>query len=314
MFEEKKMTVANFNVVFANEELESPMLDYFEDILMPAMSANIIQKKGDNEFLFHDVRVKKESKGSYVLLGNIVKKTMLEIKSDLDNEGNLIEKDEHYSSAPYSMFVIYLTNHRMVLVENKKGSPTIASFRSLVKYVLNTYIKMANKNTEEEKLPKALVNIVGIPRIENIETILKEAKKVTSLTLRFYPLNGDGDINLSGSFALLSKESRQMVGAKTGGITYNSPKNIDGILQIIDEANATVEPVLYVSYDGKSRTRVKESEISENKIIKINGDCGENEGYIIEEGRKIKSINYQSQENSQIYDRNKSKILKFFKE
>lgn len=105
MVEQKKVSVANFNVVFDDNQIESPMLDYFETVMMPAMQAGYVQKKGDNEFLFTDVHVEKDGSEQYVLVGNIVKKTILEIKSDLDDSGNLIEKDELHSSAPYSMFV-----------------------------------------------------------------------------------------------------------------------------------------------------------------------------------------------------------------
>lgn len=313
MVEQKKVSVANFNVVFDDNQTESPMLDYFETVIMPAMKAGYVQKKGDNEFLFTDVHVEKDIDEQYVLVGNIVKKTILEIKSDLDDMGNLVEKDEMHSSAPYSMFVIYLNNHRMILAENQKGSPTIANFRTLTRYVLDRFIRINNDDDSKDKLPIALVNVVGIPRRESIEAILKEVHKVNKLTLRFYPLNGDGDVNLAGAFGMLSKEARVILGAKTGSVSYNSPSNINGILQMVEESNATVEPIFFVTHKDKSKTRIKEDEITETKHITIDGDCAENEVRLIESGKNIKSINYKSEENEEIYNRNKSKIIQFFK-
>lgn len=313
MIEQKKVSVANFNIVFDNNQTEYPMLDYFETILMPAMNAGYICERGDNKFLFTDVHVQKDTGDNFVLVGNIVKKTTLEIKSDLDASGNLIEKDESHSSAPYSMFVIYLRNHRMILVENQKGSPNIANFRSLTRYVLDRFIRINNEDDTNPKLPVALVNVVGIPRRESIESILKDVQKVNKLTLRFYPLNGDGDIYLGDAFEMLSKEARKVLGAKTGSVTYNSPSNIDGILQMIENANATVEPIFFITNKDKSKTRIKEDEITETKHIPVDGDCADNEKSIIESGKSIKSINYKSQENEETYNRNKTKIIQFFK-
>ena len=81
--ETKRVTVANFNIVFADSKNEYPMLDYFDKIVMPALTEDIIWKSGDNKFLLNNIGVKCDNRGTYVLTGNIIKKTILEIKSSV---------------------------------------------------------------------------------------------------------------------------------------------------------------------------------------------------------------------------------------
>lgn len=147
----KKVEVANFNVVFLEKENEAPLLQYFDSIVMPALQSGIKRIDGDTSYLFTDVKIVKDEKNEYVLIGNIVKKTVIEIKSDLDVAGNLVDKDDRYSAAPYSAFAIYLKNHRMIYVPNQKGSPTIKTFSTVVKYVLSEYIKKYNGEQEDEQ-------------------------------------------------------------------------------------------------------------------------------------------------------------------
>ena len=98
---QKKVNVANFNVVFLEEKDEAPLLKYFDSIVVPAFQSGIKKDNKDAELFFMNVEVVEDSEGEYVLVGYVVKKTVLEVKSDVDEKGNLIEKDEKYPSAPY---------------------------------------------------------------------------------------------------------------------------------------------------------------------------------------------------------------------
>ena len=108
----KKSSVANFNLVFYGKD-EEPLLAYFDSILMPALTSGITREIGDAKYFLMNVGVEETEEGEYVLRGLIIKQTVLEVKSDLDENGKLIEKDEKYPTAPFSTFVIYLKNHRI---------------------------------------------------------------------------------------------------------------------------------------------------------------------------------------------------------
>ena len=315
---EKKVSVANFNVVFMTDNEERPLLDFFDIILMPALKSGITRHQGNNTYLLMDIEVKTDEYDDYVLTGLIVKSTILEVKSMFDEYGNLVERDDVYPTAPFSTFVIYLKNHRMILVENQKGSPSLDNFRSTVKYMLDTYIARENHRRvecNEEQLPIPLVSIVGIPPKGGMIAALKKVEKISTLTLRFYPLNGDGDLELSGIMSGVTKELRRKIGSDRGSLTYRSPKNINGVIEIVEAAEGTLEPIVVAKYPGrKGDSTIKYSEVSDRRKMYIpEGERNNELANMIKQGKEIDSINYTSEENDKIYLRNQKKIIPFIR-
>lgn len=138
----------------------------------------------------------------------MLKVQSLKLNLCLTEKGNLVERNDVYPTAPFSTFIVYLKNHRMILVENQKGSPSLDSFRSTVKYILDTYVARENHSRMElnkVQLPIPLVSVVGIPPKGGMVAALKQVEKISTLTLKFYPLNGDGDLDLSGIMSGISK-------------------------------------------------------------------------------------------------------------
>lgn len=313
----KKMAVANFNVVFFAGAQEKTLLDCFETIVYPAFTSGVKRVSGGAEYFFMDIEIEEETEGDLILKGKLIKKTILEIKSDIDEMGNLVEKDDRYSTAPYSMFVIYLRNHRMIYVENQKGSPSLKSFSATAKYALNTYVRENNSAYKEEygvELPIPVLNVVGIPRREELERILKSVSRVNILTLKFMPLNGDGDIDLGGVFNDMTSELMRKLDFKSGEVVVRSPKNMLGIIEVIDKAQGTIEPVFKVTYPDKTKKTIKHDMISESMSIDISGDnIHDCENEIVQKGKSIDSISYISPENNRIYERSKAKIIPFIR-
>ena len=313
----KKVSIANFNTVFLLNDEERPLLEYFDTILMPALKSNMVREIGGDKYFFMNIQVLEDDSGNYVLTGLIIKKTILEVKSDINENGELVELDNKYPSAPFSTFTIYLKNHRMIYVENQKGSPKLNSFRSTIKYAVDKYVREQNVLLElnnQEKLPIPLVNVVGIPPRKNIEKELKEVSKIYSLTLRFYPLNGDGDIDFSDTFKGLSLDLRKVIGSKNGEVIYKSPKNIQGVINLLAQTEGTVEPIIKVQYENKTKRTIRNDELTETLDININEETLDNEIHnILIESKKIESLNYTSKENESIYERNLGKIIPFKK-
>lgn len=310
MKEKKQAQIANFNVVIGDDE--KPMLDYFDTYIFPALTSDITRKETDTEYLLKEVEIATDKRNEYVVGGKIVKKTELEIKSDIDYAGKLIEKDEKHSSAPYSTFVIYLKNHRVVLVPNQKGSPSLASFRATIYYILFEYRRRYNENAKEcDKLPVPEVKIVGIPSVRSIGEILDGVQKVNELVLRFYPLNGD--IDFSGMFETLTTDLRKTVGAKKGETILKSPKNTQGIAKILSDANGTIEPILKVTTKEKAKLTLRDYQITERYDIEVDVKDGlkDENKTIIKETDGLKVIEYSNSQHEEIYERNKGKIIKF---
>lgn len=311
----KKISVANFNVVFIDGQDERPLLEYFDTILMSALKSNFVRESGDSSYLFLNVDVLLDGQGEYVLVGNIVKKTILEVLSDLDENGELIELDNHYPSAPYSTFVIYLKNHRMIFAENQKGSPSIRNFRTTVKYVVDKYVRIQNaklKSAGKSELPIPVINVVGIPTREKLEDTLKKVAKINELKLKFYPLNGD--LENAGLFTRMLGKIRTKAGSKKGEFILRSPENIVGVMDIVSETDGVVEPIFKVTYPDGTTTTIKNDMISERKQIDVEGESFSDEmNKLVEKGKEIDSIKYVSEENGRIYESNQAKIIKFAK-
>lgn len=311
----KNVSVANFNTVFLlDNDVEAPLLEYFDTIVMPALQSGIQRTVNDDKYIIMNTEVEETEDKEYVLRGYIVKKTVLERLSDLDSNGNLIEMDDRYSAAPFSLFIIYLKNHRMIYVENQKGSPKLSSFRSTIKYIIDSYVREQNRLHEEGEplLPIPLVNVVGIPSRKNLTNELKEVQKINQLTLRFFPLNGDGDIDLSGSLGYLSSEVRKRLGSKTGEISFNSPDNKQGVIDMLTEAEGTIEPIIKVTCENNVHRTIRNDKMSESMKLNISGNnLREEIQNSIVEGSRIDSVQYTSQENADIYSRNVRKIIPF---
>lgn len=307
----KIVDIANFNVVFLEDQDEAPLLKYFDSIVVPAFQSGIKKVTKNCEEFFMNVEVIEDENAEYVLAGNIIKKTILEVKSDIDERGKLVDKDEKYPSAPYSTFAIYLKNHRMIYVLNQKGSPSIKNFMGLVKYVFSEFIKRHNNDVKEINrfFPYPHINIVGIPLRSNIEEALKKVYKINKLTLKFYPLNGDQEFG--DMFGTLTRDLRNAVGCKSGEIGLNSPKSISGIIDVLEQSGGTVIPIIDVTYPNKSKGRIKQDEISEKMEMSFSGENVNNINDIISKGNQIKSLSYVSEGNLEIYNKFKDKIIEF---
>lgn len=312
----KRMSVANFNVVFPEERGgEEPLLKYFDSVIYPAFKSGLKRTSGDSKLLLMNVEVIDVSDGEYAIVGNLVNKTKLEVLSELDENGELIATDNIYPAAPFSTFVIYLRNHRMVFVQNQKGSPTLSTFRSTINYIIHTYINQINqgrKQNELEEYPIPIINVVGIPMRESIEETLKNVKKVQTLTLRFYPLNGDFDF--SGMFTGMSTQLRQKVGSKRGEVILKSPTSVSGIAEVLEDAGGTVEPVFKVVYPNGSTGTISNDTVAERMEIEVEGNNIQEEIInIASKGKKMKAVALVSESNQKIYEFYKPKVIQFIK-
>jgi len=309
--EDKSMTIANFNIVFG--EKEEPLLDYFDTVLLPAFNSSLIRSKGDSEYILMNIKVSEISKDDFVITGIIVKKTVLEVFTKFDEQENFIKTKEYHPTAPFSVFIIYLKNHRMILVRNQKGSPNILTFSATVKYIMNKYIHDENRKRKRDNiqyLPYPIINIVGIPIKESIEEALKKVKKINKLTLKLYPLNGD--IDFSGFFDTMSTDLRKAVDSKTGALTLNSPNSVSGITEVLTAAEGTIEPIISVTYPDKSNGKIYNGSLSENMKIQYDDtDIDTVTSVIISKTKDLKSIKNVSDGNQQIYSKNLNKIKPF---
>lgn len=307
MQEEKIIQFANFNITFG--EKEEAMLAHFEDIVFPAFTSGYMRGKPSElpRYSFSDVGIKFLD-NEYVLVGNYIKDTEYKVVTTV-KDGNLVPSPADVPTAPYSRFVIFLKNHRMVMVKNEPASPDIRSFQKTVRDILSKYIRAQNRNKDKQsKLPFAVVNIVDIPLKESIDDTLKYIAKINWLKLRFFPLNND--LNPL-PIAQAMKNEMAKVGSKTGNLTFNSPGSKEGIKEVLDStAGLALTTMQVTDTEGETR-RIKEDAFSSSKAIAYRGNISDGgDAYIIQQAKKDDAISVVSPENASLYEKVKSVLAR----
>ncbi|MBD7937152.1 hypothetical protein H9655_08920 [Cytobacillus sp. Sa5YUA1] len=310
MISNKPSYIANFNLTFGKND--QPMLSEFESIILPAFtqenpeSKNIKLNKNSPTFFFEEVRVT-NVKGEYVLAGLIVKSTKLEVKSRII-DGKLTRTNLEYPTDPYSYFIINLKNHRMVLVKNQNGSPTLKNFASTASLLLKNFIRTENEyRNEDNKLPYSNLNVVAIPFKGKIFDELKKAKKINQIQLKFYPLNGDIIDNETVDDLT---ESLNKLGSKTGHVQFNSPDNDENVGTLIEDTKGLLKPTVRVTYENGSKATLKDDSFTEVVYIPVSESESFYENIDNISGKVINKPEFSdtSEENKSIYERAYSKI------
>jgi hypothetical protein len=308
---EKIIYFANFNITFGKED--EPMLTHFEDIIFPAFNSELTRggKEQGNEtentgpvYSLQNIEIKKTKDGQYVMVGNCIKDTEYTIHTTL-KDGKLAQTPGNIPTAPYSRFIVFLRNHRMVLIKNENYSPDIKSFQATVRIILNKYIRMINKENKEKDLPAlpfANVNIVDMKLKDDIIQTVDNLSKINKLKLRFFPLNNDNDPLL-----LTEAVRRKMkdLSSRTANMNFNNPESSEDIKEFLFEttgsglAIATLEGL---DLEGEP-VRVKENTFTSSRKIEFNKNVeSTDDEHIISVARKNSSINITSEENDNLYN------------
>lgn len=306
MANEKTIHFANFNITFG--EKEDPMLTHFEDVIFPAFISEHKRAKNDEgpAFYFDEVKIKEIDK-EYVLVGNYIKDTQYNVRTTVQ-DGKLVSSPSAVPTAPYSRFIIFLKNHRMVLIRNESMSPGIQSFQSTVRDILNKYIRAYNRKigNGKEKLPNAIVNIVDIPLKDDIETVLSDVSKIKWIRFRFFPLNNDFSLN---PFALNINEEMKQLGSDTAFMQFNSPDSITEINSVIERTAGLARARLEVIDKEGNKKILKEGSFSSNKKIAFTKDIkDEDDEYFLNQAKKDSIITYTSEPNKTLYEQFKHVI------
>lgn len=305
MSDEKVVQFANFNITFGEDNI--PMLEYFEDIIFPVFTGGYIRGKQDvlPRYSFSDVKIKCVE-DEYILVGNYIKDTEYNVVTTV-NHGALIPSPAQVPTAPYSRFIIFLKNHRMVLVKNEVKSPDIRSFQSTVRVILGQYIRIVNKGKfKSERLPSATVNIVDIPLQDSIDKVFQEITKIKWLKLRFFPLNNDlNPLPLAEAM----KEEMKNVKSKTGNLMFNSPESKEGVKVVLNKTAGLACATMKVTDEKGEIKNIKENAFSSSKKIIYKGNIDEKgDNFIIDFSKKDGVISNVSKDNQSLYERLKEKL------
>lgn len=308
---ERIMHFANFNITFGAKE--EPMLTHFQDIIFPAFCSDIKRGKENEgpQFYMADVEVKKIN-NDLVMVGNYIKDTHYDVHTTIQ-DGELVSTPSSVPTAPYSRFIVFLKNHRMILVRNESQSPDIRSFQATVRTIVNHYIRKTNRTikSKEDYLPNALINIVDIPLTKDIEVALKDVSKINWLKIRFFPLNND--INPICVAENIDQEMKR-IRSKRASLQFTSPESKAEVKDLIERSSGLAISTLEVIDSSGNKTRIKEEQFTSSKKIPFGRDIQpQDDEYIVEQAQKDGVISVQSKANLNLYNMFKGAIEKLMK-
>lgn len=303
----KQMVVADLNLVFGKKE--EALLERIDDIVMPALKSGIIRNASDEvRYLFNDCEIV-EYDEELVIKGILVKDMIVAVKSEY-SDGELQKTDKQIPSAPYSVFMIFLKNHRMVLVKNQSESPDIRSFKVSFKYILKEFIYNENqkrKFTGELLLPNPKMNVTGIKTSESVKKALEDVEKITELTFSFIPLNAEWDYN--PIFGGIDESIRKIINSKKGKMVFPSPESKDGVADVIEKTEGLVKTKLRVRYKDDSEIgakqregTIKDNEISDVCAIEVSKELNDAFDDLYECKKDFSSLNVESKNNLVLYN------------
>lgn len=305
---EKVIYYANFNLTFGDKE--EPMLEHFLDIIYPALKSNFKrgnEEKGDAIFTIEDVEIKKFD-NEIVLVGNFIKDTKYVIRTSKEN-GKLKSTPGTVSTAPFSRIIIFLRNHRMVLIKNESKSPDIKSFQKTVLAILAQYGAKV-KQEKGIKLPYVNVDIVEMKFKEDIESVIESMQKINFLRLRFFPLNNDNDqVPLTQAI----KREMDTLEVKRSHIEFKSPGSKKGVKNLVTESLSN--GLAYATVDAVDEygqpIKIMENSFTSKSVIEMGNDRdinGDDDYYIYNHCSKKEIIKKTSQDNESLFNKFKNKI------
>lgn len=317
--EKKKMYLANLNVTFGQND--EPLIKWIDDFVYPALQSNFKRKVNNKtKVMFENVKLEKID-DDYVLKGIIIKDTILDILNEYDEKNGLIEVNHHPKSAPYSAFIIFLKNHRMVLVRNQSGSPDLRLFGSTFSQSLKKYRQEKNKlrkERNEELLPDYIVTVKGIASRASIDEFMKKVKKIKSVSFIMKPRNNEqgGLYNLLDD---LDEKIRKQAGSKCAKIIVNNPESKAAVTKMLNETDGLIETEMEVEYINeefdeelnklKKTGKIKDNQISEVMDIKIKGELRDNFSGILNHCSNVPQLNVETKANIIDYRLFKSKRM-----
>lgn len=133
-----RVEFVNYTLIFGSEKV---LLDAFHEIVEPSFAnQKYIRKTSTASWFFMDVQLIVLDSSHDIpvlgLAGRFVKKTKLKRTQILTSDNQLKEDQRELDSAPSSVFLLILNNHRLLFCKEMSGAPDISNFLKTSQYCL----------------------------------------------------------------------------------------------------------------------------------------------------------------------------------
>lgn len=246
MTQTKHVEFANFTCKFG-EKLS--MLDLFDKVILPSFEARKYKREiRDSEYFIIDTcLIKREADDGtpYIgLSGKIVKNTKLKRDQIFREDKGIIEDHDELESAPTSMFVLILNNHRLIYVKEISGAPGIEAFKATCskfiglqhKWFINKLYedhksaRKENQNLEPlskkrliQKFPYPNLRITPLTDKKGLKEFVAQFDKIDDLVIKLLPTNNE-DINNDDFWNQLG-DTREKMHSKNAVVTFSNRKD-----------------------------------------------------------------------------------------
>lgn len=278
---------ANFICHFGNDVL----LDYLNEIVLPAfLNGTRTRTYGNSKYLLLDVKLVnlksnlELSAQTPALVGRFVMDTELQ-RDQILIDGKIIQDTQKLKSAPSSLFVLSLDNHKLIYSRQVSGAPGLPAFRTTVELILkrrwNEYINELldqNKAAREldTKTPKitkrSLIDSIQAPALEivplagsqNLTKFVNQFKILKEINIKVVRPNAE--LNNDGLFNTV-EEARSQVNADTTSLIHRNSAGLNKTQSIIQIAPAMQGNAL-VTLRGTGSTDAKLVGTNEEMSVK----------------------------------------------
>lgn len=244
---DRKLNVefANFVCHFGDAEL----LAYFDEIVYPAFFSGLKRKFGKSKYFIHRPELvslpKIDGQSNPAIVGRFVIDTEISREQIFQN-GRIVEDKASMRTAPSSLFVLTLRDHKLFYVKEVPKAPGLSAFRSTVErlmadtrsaYIRALYLQLRKESDENPNMPKVTLktltesipppslNIVPLSSVSSMSGFLNQFSKLKEVRVKMITPNSE--IDNEGIFNGV-REVKDAMNAETATITYrNNDEGLD---------------------------------------------------------------------------------------
>lgn len=239
----------NKKIQFANLVCRSgnyTLLQLFDAFIYPAFfGENLHRTYGTTTYVFHEPKLvnlwESADNSGLAIVGRIVKDERIHIEQRLE-EGELKEADESVQNSPSSVFVLFLSNHRMAYVREHSRAPSLQVFETTLEYFvrkiyvmwLRSHLRQIRSNNPRaewaekreafvKEYPRPTVDLVELSDARDIKDVILGMGAVHSLS--FDVIRTNDEINASSLFEILRREKVSLGNPAKANVSFRDQKH-----------------------------------------------------------------------------------------
>ena len=231
---------ANYTLTFGDEKV---LLDFILEIVVPSFeNQRYVRKTSAASWFFLDtkfVTLKSDADSPMVgIAGRIVKKTKLKRTQIITTDSKLLQDMQELDTAPSSLFLLILNNHRLLYCREMPGAPTLENFCATSSYCLRQaykdfakrelgdateLISLSDKGDSTLPTPLPSLRLTPLLHEEELETFVNRFSVIKKLTIKLLKTNEEiymddfwQDLNSKRSEMCSESAKVEFIGASEG--------------------------------------------------------------------------------------------------